>query len=94
MSSDASEAIARLTTAEVLSLLRISRATLWRRIAAEQLPRPVDHGRQALFSKSAVLEAASRSDARLRSYSVATEVRLEQLRRRKRVVHSFLRSTR
>lgn len=39
----------RLTTAEVCALARFSRATLWRRIRAGEMPAPVDHGRQALF---------------------------------------------
>lgn len=79
-SSDLS--LERLTTSEVLALLRISRATLWRRIAEERLPRPLDRGRQSLFSKAAVVEAATRDDARLRSFSLKTEERLERFRRR------------
>lgn len=50
----------RLTTAEVCAQARLSRATLWRRIACGRLPRPVDYGRQALFCRSAVLEALAR----------------------------------
>ena len=79
----AEPSLERLTTNEVLALLRISRATLWRRIAEERLPRPLDRGRQALFSKAAVVEAATRDDVRLRSYSLRTEERLERFRRRK-----------
>lgn len=75
--------IERLTTSEVLALLRISRATLWRRIAQGRLPRPQDHGRQALFCKAAVVEAALKDDARLRSFALRTEERLERFRRRK-----------
>lgn len=75
--------IERLTTSEVLALLRISRATLWRRIADGRLPRPQDHGRQALFCKAAVVEAAQKDDQRLRSFAIRTEDRLEQFRRRK-----------
>lgn len=76
-------AIERLTTTEVLALLRISRATLWRRIGQGRLPRPVDHGRQALFCKASVVDAATKDDARLRSYSLQTEERLKRFRRRK-----------
>lgn len=83
MTSPCEPSLERLTTNEVLALLRISRATLWRRIAEERLPRPLDRGRQALFSKAAVVEAATRDDARLRSYSLRTEERLERFRRRK-----------
>ena len=75
--------IERLTTTEVLALLRISRATLWRRIAEGRLPRPQDHGREALFCKAAVVEAALRDDERLRSFAIRTENRLEWFRRRK-----------
>lgn len=80
----------RLTTSEVLTLLRISRATLWRRIAEDRLPRPLDRGRQALFAKEAVLEAAGRDDRRLRSHTTATQARLEALKRRSRRVHPSL----
>lgn len=74
----------RLTTTEVLQLLRLSRATLWRRIAQGRLPRPLDRGRQALFSKAAVMEAATRDDQRPRSRTIETELRLERFRNRRR----------
>lgn len=47
----------RLTTSEVCSLARYSSVTLWRRIKAGEMPRPVDEGRQALFDRDAVLKA-------------------------------------
>jgi predicted DNA-binding transcriptional regulator AlpA len=74
----------RLTTSEVLALLRISRATLWRRVAQGRLPRPLDRGRQALFCKAAVCEAALIEDGQRRSFRLKTEERLERFRRRKR----------
>lgn len=51
---------ARLTTTEVCQLARLSRASVWRRIAAGRLPAPIDHGRQALFCAEAITRALSR----------------------------------
>lgn len=73
--------VERLTTSEVMSLARISRATLWRRVAAGHLPRPVGRGRQALFSRFAVIRALETETIPF-SVTVATEQRLETLRRR------------
>ena len=56
--------VERMTSREVMSLARISRATLWRRIGSGMLPAPVDQARQALFLKSAVLKALSGGGAR------------------------------
>ncbi|WP_292035591.1 MULTISPECIES: helix-turn-helix domain-containing protein [unclassified Brevundimonas] len=50
----------RLTTTEVCQLARLSRASVWRRIAAGRLPGPIDHGRQALFCARAVADALNR----------------------------------
>ena len=47
----------RLTTREVCAAARISRATLWRRVACGRLPGPIDHARQALFCAQAVQRA-------------------------------------
>lgn len=76
--------VERMTTAEVLALARISRATLWRRIASGRLPAPADQGRQALFVKQAVIAALTTDAAQPRDVTVAIEQRLEQLRRRRR----------
>lgn len=75
-------AVERMTTGEVLALARISRATLWRRIACGRLPRPVDQAREALFSKSEVIQALA-APSQPDSISVAIEQRLEALRRRR-----------
>lgn len=75
--------VQRMTTDEVLALARISRASLWRRVADGRLPPPIDRGRQALFNRAAVLAALS-SDARPACRTLATEQRLEALRRRRR----------
>ena len=77
-------AVERLTTQEVLALARVSKATLWRRIAQGRLPAPVDRGRQALFVRAAVLEALRVSNQTPLSHTLATEDRLEALRRRQR----------
>lgn len=47
-------AAARLTSQEVCTRLRISRATLWRRIQAGLVPPPVDRGRQSLFAATVI----------------------------------------
>jgi excisionase family DNA binding protein len=47
----------RLTTREVCALARFSRVTLWQRIKAGRMPAPIDHGRQSIFDRDAVLEA-------------------------------------
>lgn len=75
----------RLDTAEVCAIARISRATLWRRIAAGRLPAPVDRGRRALFDADAVFSAllpAAGGLLRERSAEAdrAVAVRLAQLR--------------
>lgn len=44
----------RLTTREVCALLRISRATLFRRMKAGVGPAPIDRGRQLLFDEAAI----------------------------------------
>lgn len=51
----------RLTTDEVCALARVSRATLWRRVAQGRLPAPIDRGRTALFCAEEVFAALSRS---------------------------------
>lgn len=75
---------ARLTTAEVMALARVSRATLWRRIRDGRLPQPVDRARQALFCKAAVFEALAAASASTLSHKLRTEARIEALRRRRR----------
>jgi predicted DNA-binding transcriptional regulator AlpA len=77
------EALERMTTQEVMALARISRATLWRRVAARRLPAPVDQGRQALFLKVDVLAALQGEAAGPVSVTVAAVQRLEALRRRR-----------
>lgn len=48
----------RLSTPEVCKLARYSRATLWRRIDAKQMPEPVDRGGKGfLFDRDSVLKA-------------------------------------
>lgn len=76
--------VERLTTAEVMSLARISRATLWRRVSAGRLPYPVDRGRQALFLRIEVVAALRAQTTKPCSVSVAIEQRLDVLRRRRR----------
>lgn len=77
------EAIERLTTTEVMSIARISRATLWRRVATGRLPMPVDRGRQALFVKQSVFAALQVESAQPLSVTVTIEQRLDALRRRR-----------
>lgn len=74
--------VQRLTTAEVMMLARISRATLWRRVASGRLPRPIDQARQSLFSRVAVITALAKEPAAV-SHSLETERRLAALRRRR-----------
>ena len=81
-------AVERLTTYEVLALSRISRASLWRRVASGRLPKPIDRGRQALFLKSAVLEALGADGLTSQSHKLRTEDRLDALRRRPRPTFS------
>jgi predicted DNA-binding transcriptional regulator AlpA len=54
----------RMTTREVCRLGRMSPATLWRRIKAGRMPAPVDHARQALFDRDAVLQSLQPPAAR------------------------------
>lgn len=75
--------VERLTTVEVMSLARISRATLWRRVSAGRLPYPVDRGRQALFLRIEVVAALRAQATKPCSVSVAIEQRLDALRRRR-----------
>lgn len=77
------ELVERVTTREVMALARISRATLWRRVASGRLPQPVDQARQALFLKAHVIQALSIPTAQPASVSVAIEQRLEVLRARR-----------
>ncbi|MBJ7484203.1 helix-turn-helix domain-containing protein [Brevundimonas sp.] len=72
----------RLTTAEVMALARISRATLWRRVASGRLPTPIDHGRQSLFARLAVIAALTKEPVPM-SHTLETERRLAALRRRR-----------
>ena len=72
-------AVERLTTSEVLQLARLSRSTLWRRVAGGRLPAPVDHGRQALFSKAEVIFALQ-ADAGRRHSEAAIDERLAAMR--------------
>lgn len=76
-------AVERMTTREVMALARISRASLWRRVKAARLPQPVDHAREALFSKPAVIAALQAEAAVPVSFTVAAVQRLEALRRRR-----------
>lgn len=80
--------VERMTTDEVLALARVSRATMWRRIACGRLPRPIDRGRQALFLKQAVHAALAAENTTPQSHKLRTESRLDALRRRNRVSHS------
>lgn len=75
--------VERMTTDEVMALARISRATLWRRVAVGRLPQPIDQARQSLFLKSAVVTALAGAANRPHSIAVETERRLEALRRRR-----------
>lgn len=80
----------RLTTTEVCRLARLSRATLWRRIAEGRLPRPVDHGRQALFCAQAVRQALMRPPAAISPDDEIHAARFDRLvGRRHRVVTQF-----
>ena len=72
----------RMTTAEVMALARISRATLWRRVASGRLPTPIDQGRQSLFACMAVITALTKEPAPV-SHTLETERRLAALRRRR-----------
>lgn len=81
--ADPAAAVERMTTREVMALARISRASLWRRIKAARLPQPVDHAREALFSKAAVITALHAEAAQPASFTVAAVQRLEALRRRR-----------
>lgn len=72
----------RMTTAEVMALARISRATLWRRVASGRLPMPIDQGRQSLFARPAIIAALTRTPAPV-SHTLETERRLAALRRRR-----------
>lgn len=75
----------RLTSQEVCALLRISRATLWRRIKRGELPSPVDRGRQALFQASAIHAVVNGSGCtRDEELSRALEARLAALTHRRR----------
>jgi predicted DNA-binding transcriptional regulator AlpA len=48
----------RITTREVCALARYTSATLWRRIDAGHMPRPIDRGGEGfLFDRKAVLTA-------------------------------------
>lgn len=74
----------RLTSGEVCALARISKATLWRRVARGHLPRPVDHARQALFSAHAVEHALAQQQSARTSETMdqAIEASLARWRRR------------
>ena len=76
-----------MTTAEVVAWLRVSRATLWRRVASGRLPRPVDQGRQAIFSRSEVAAALDRDRRVSADKAVIIEQQIAALiaRRRKRL---------
>lgn len=77
-------AVERMATGEVLALARISRATLWRRVASGRLPAPIDQGRQSLFLRSEVIRALKVETAVPHSIAVATEQQLAAIRRRRR----------
>ena len=64
--------MARITTAEVCALARISRATMWRRVRAGALPRPIDYGREALFDQGQVVAALAVPQLRWRAPSAST----------------------
>lgn len=74
--------VQRLTTAEVMALARISRATLWRRVASGRLPMPIDRARQSLFARAAVITALRKEPEQV-SRTLETERRLAALRRRR-----------
>lgn len=73
----------RLTTTEVCQLARLSRASVWRRIAAGRLPAPIDHGRQALFCAQAVAEALQKTPERPSPEAAAYGARFERLMARR-----------
>jgi predicted DNA-binding transcriptional regulator AlpA len=69
----------RFTTTEVCALARLSRATLWRRIAAGRLPAPIDRGREALFDADAIAVAlCTPAPAQARPDPLAAELRLQR----------------
>lgn len=47
----------RITTSEVLELARYGRHTLWKRIRQGRFPKPVDRGRENLWSRADVEKA-------------------------------------
>lgn len=69
----------RLTTTEVCQLARLSRASVWRRIAAGRLPAPIDHGRQALFCAQAVAAALQKTPERPSPEEAAYGAQFERL---------------
>ena len=81
----------RMTTVEVCTLARVSRATLWRRIKAGQMPAPIDHARQALFERDAMISAlgrASRPESDRNAAMAMVESRPAQLAQRRSHRHS------
>lgn len=72
----------RMTTCEVMAAARISRATLWRRVACGRLPRPIDQARQSLFLRCEVDQALARDPRGEAALAVAIEQRLATMRRR------------
>ncbi|MHB8284808.1 MAG: helix-turn-helix transcriptional regulator [Caulobacteraceae bacterium] len=48
---------ARMTTREVCELGRFGSTTLWRRMKAGTMPKPIDRGHESIFDRNAVLAA-------------------------------------
>lgn len=69
----------RLTTREVCQLARLSRASVWRRIASGRLPGPIDYGRQALFCAQAVSQALNPPAAKPTAEDAVYAARFDRL---------------
>ena len=54
----------RLTTADLLGRMRLSRTTIWRRRKAGLLPRPIDRGRQCMYSAREIEAYSQRAPVR------------------------------
>jgi hypothetical protein len=85
---------ARMTTAEVCELARYGPITLWRRIRAGRMPRPVDRGRQSMFDRDAVLIALGLNPAKPASNGIKTNPDAFRKARARQVRHSSPKSGR
>lgn len=79
----AARAPERLTTGEVCKLARLSRATLWRRIAQGRMPRPIDRGRQALFCAEAIAQALTKPPPQAADLDAVYAARFDRLVQRR-----------